>query len=319
MTKDLNRLKSLQDWQVKALKLRQQGYKSRAIAQEVLGRKTAKSSVNYFFADYDNGKYDVVVDLPVDKVKPLFYDIETSLAKSYHWGQWGQNLSQKQKIQESHLLSHAWAFGDEDVKGSILTQKEMLDHDPERLVLEAWSLLDNCSVLVAHNAKRYDVRKVNAYFLQYGLPPTSPYKVIDTLQIAKSKFNLPFNSLSYLAEFLGVQQKIDTGGIDLWVRCDKGDQEALDEMLQYNIGDIHTLRDVYNRLIGWDNNGVDMSVYSDHGCVCTNCASDNIVSVEGKFAYTAKRKYALYKCKGCGANLRGTKSEGVVNKLVRVI
>ena len=117
--------------------------------------------------------------------KLLFYDIETSLAKSYHFQQWKVNLSQKQKIQESHLLSHAWAWGDGDVTGSILTREEMLAHDPERLVLECWSLLDNCDVLVAHNGKRFDVKKVNSYFLQYGMPPPSPYRVIDTLLIAK--------------------------------------------------------------------------------------------------------------------------------------
>lgn len=254
--------------------------------------------------------------------KPLicFYDIETSLAKSYHFQQWKVNLSQKQKIQESHLLSHAWAWNDGEVVGSILTQQEMLDHDPERLVLECWSLLDNCDVLVAHNGKRFDVKKVNSYFLKYGLNPPSPYKVVDTLQIAKNKFALPFNSLAYLAEFLGVEQKIDTGGIDLWIRCDKGDPEALQEMLEYNIGDIITLRGVYNKLIGWDNNAVNMSLYDDeHDMLCPHCTSANISSLEGKYTYTVARKYSLYRCGACGATLRGTRAEGNMNKLVRVV
>lgn len=311
-------MKELKDWHKQALKMREEGYKSRAIAEKLLGKESSKSSVNYFFNDYDNGLYGNTLETP-KKVVPLFYDIETSLAKSYHFQQWKVNLSMKQKIQESHILSHAWAFGDSPVKSSVLSVDEMLTHDPERLVLECWSLLNNCDVLVAHNGKRYDVRKVNGYFLQYGLPPPSPYKVVDTLQIAKSKFNLPFNSLAYLAEFLGVQQKIDTGGLDLWIKCDQGDPEALRKMDEYCRGDIETLRDVYYRLIGWDNNGVDMSVYSDHGAVCTNCGSDDVKSIEGKFAYTAKRKYSLYKCEECGANLRGNKTEGVSNTLVRVL
>lgn len=255
-----------------------------------------------------------------NKPKVLFYDIETSLAKSYHFQQWKVNLSQKQKIQESHLLSHAWAWNDGEVVGSILTQQEMLDHDPERLVLECWSLLDNCDVLVAHNGKRFDVKKVNSYFLKYGLNPPSPYKVVDTLQIAKNKFALPFNSLAYLAEFLGVEQKIDTGGIDLWIRCDKGDPEALQEMLEYNLGDVVTLRGVYNKLIGWDNNAVNMSLYDDeHDMLCPHCTSANISSLEGKYTYTVARKYSLYRCGDCGATLRGTRAEGNMNKLVRIV
>ena len=255
----------------------------------------------------------------VNKPRTLYYDIETSLAKSYHFGQWKQNLSVKQQVEESHLLSHAWAWGDGEVVGSILTRDEMLNHDPERLVLEAWSLLDHADVVVAHYGKKFDIPKLNGYFLKYGLNPPSPYKVVDTKEIASKKFLLPFNSLEYLAKFLGVQQKIDNSGIQLWIDCDKGKQEALDEMLAYNIGDIEALRDVYNRLITWDNNGVNMALYSDHGALCTHCGSDNVSTIEGKFAYTVARKYSLYRCNGCGAVLRSNSKEGSGNKLVRVV
>ena len=253
------------------------------------------------------------------KPKILHYDIETSLAKSYHFQQWKVDLSQKQKIQESHLLSHAWAWGDGEVVGSVLTVEEMLNHDPERLVLECWSLLDNCDILVAHNGKRFDVKKVNSYFLQYGMPPPSPYKVIDTLLIAKAKFALPFNSLAYLAEFLNVEQKIDTGGINLWIRCDKGDPEALQSMLEYNMGDITTLRCVYNHLISWSNDNVNVALYSDHGTSCPHCDSDDVSLINGKHAYTAAQKYSVYRCNECGAVLRSKTKEGKGNSLVRVI
>ena len=254
-----------------------------------------------------------------NKPRICFYDIETSLAKSYHFQQWKVNLSQKQKIQESHLLSHAWAWGDGEVTGSILTREEMLAHDPERLVLECWSLLDNCDILVAHNGKRFDVKKVNGYFLQYGMPPPSPYRVIDTLLIAKQKFALPFNSLAYLAEFLDVEQKIDTGGVDLWIQCDQGSQEALDKMNEYCMGDIVTLRGVYNRLIGWSNDGVNLALYSDHGASCPHCSSDDVSIIQGKYSHTVARKYQAYRCNGCGAVLRSNRKEGNSNSLVRVV
>ena len=254
-----------------------------------------------------------------NKPRICFYDIETSLAKSYHFQQWKVNLSQKQKIQESHLLSHAWAWGDGEVTGSILTREEMLAHDPERLVLECWSLLDNCDILVAHNGKRFDVKKVNGYFLQYGMPPPSPYRVIDTLLIAKQKFALPFNSLAYLAEFLGVEQKIDTGGVDLWIQCDQGNQEALDKMNEYCMGDIITLRGVYNRLIGWSNDGVNLALYSDHGASCPHCSSDDVSVIQGKYAHTVARKYQVYRCEDCGAVLRSNRMEGKGNSLVRMV
>ena len=146
----------------------------------------------------------------LSKPKLLHYDLECTLSKSYHFGQYKQNLSVKQQVQEGHLLSHAWAWGDEPVVGSILTREEVLDHDPERLVLEAWSLLDNADVVVAHYGKKFDIPKLNGYFLKYGLQPPSLYKVVDTKEISSKKFLLPFNSLEYLAKALGVQQKIGT-------------------------------------------------------------------------------------------------------------
>ena len=256
----------------------------------------------------------------LNKPKTLFYDIETTLAKSYHFGQWKQCLGVKQQVQEGHLLSHAWAWNDEDVVGSILTREEILNHDPERLVLEAWALLDNADIVVAHYGKKFDIPKLNGYFLKYGLQPPSPYKVVDTKEISSKKFLLPFNSLEYLAKSLGVQQKIDNSGIQLWIDCDHGKQEALDEMLAYNIGDVEALRDVYNRLITWDNNGVNMALYNDgHTALCTHCGSDDITSLDGKYAYTAQRKYSLFRCNSCKAILRSNSKTGSGSSLVRVV
>ena len=142
----------MKEWQLKALEYRDQGLSSRKICDKLGWKRTQKSVINYFFQrhdiehqaamsvfegrlkndvvgvqeqnDYTDWKATQKPDLDI-KPKVLFYDIETSLAKSYHFGQWKQNLSVKQQIQEGHLLSHAWAWGDGDVVGSILTREEV--------------------------------------------------------------------------------------------------------------------------------------------------------------------------------------------------
>ena len=53
-------MKELKDWNKQALKMREEGYKSRAIAEKLLGKESSKSSVNYFFNDYDNGLYSLI-------------------------------------------------------------------------------------------------------------------------------------------------------------------------------------------------------------------------------------------------------------------
>ena len=57
------------------------------------------------------------------KTQPLmlYYDIETTLAKSYHFNYWKTNIGVKQMIEPSHMLSHAWAWNDGDVHSSVLT------------------------------------------------------------------------------------------------------------------------------------------------------------------------------------------------------
>ena len=63
-----------------------------------------------------------------------------------------------------------------------------------------------------------------------------------------------------------------------------------------------------------------MALYNDeHEALCTHCGSDNIVPLDGKYAYTAQRKYSLYRCNSCKAVLRSNRKEGGSNSLVRVV
>lgn len=340
----------VQEWSEEAITMKAQGYSTRHIARTLFSNENYRNRLNDFFKredvsdeiyhkacqielnkqiesgvsgnDYSNWEVKEKPSLGEVKKEPrtLYYDIETSLAKSYHWGQWKQNLSVKQQIQESHMLSHAWAWNDGEVFSSVLTPEEVLGQDDERIVYECWSLLDNCDIVVAHNGKRFDIKKVNGYFLKYGLPKPSSYKIIDTLEIAKKNFNLPFKSLEYLAKFLGVELKQDSGGIQTWIDCDRGCPEALETMRYYNEGDIVSLRDIHKRMKGWDNNGVNIALYNeDHDALCTHCGSDDVQVLTDKFAYTPQRKYQLLRCNSCQAVLRSNSKEGIGNKLVRVI
>ena len=256
-----------------------------------------------------------------NKPKVLFYDIETLPNISAHFGSWNENLPYKQRIQESCLLSHSWCWdNDGEIHGSVLTPTEAINHDDERLVLELWSLLDNADIVIGHNISRYDNKKANAYFIKYGLPPVSPFKSIDTLSIAKRKFKFEFNSLAYLAKYLGVTDKIENDGMPLWIDCHLGKQEALNTMLRYNIGDVKTQREVYNILKSYDNNGANMSLYDSTECLkCVSCGSHNVSVLTNKLVYTSSNKYLAYRCNDCSIVMRGNKSGDVSDKLVRVV
>ena len=337
------------EWAKEAIQMKAQGFSTRHIARFLFDKESYRNRLNDYFkrkdiadeiyhqacqielnkqteasvSGNDYTDWEVKEKPPIVKSEPrtLYYDIETTLAKSYHFNYWKTNIGVKQMIDPSHMLSHAWCWGEDgEVFSSILTQKEALAKDDERIVLEAWTLFDKADIIVAHNGKRFDVGKCNGYFLKYGLPKPSPFKVIDTLEIAKRNFNLPFKSLEYLAKFLNVELKLDAGGLETWIGCERGDQEALDTMVEYNRGDIVTLREIHKRLKGWDNNGVNIALYNDeHDAVCTHCGSADVSVLTDKYAYTPQRKYQVYRCGNCSAILRGNKKEGIGNSLVRVI
>jgi Zn ribbon nucleic-acid-binding protein len=112
----------------------------------------------------------------------------------------------------------------------------------------------------------------NTFFIKEGLTPPSPYKVIDTLTIARSKFKFMSNKLDDLGKYLGVGRKVDTGGFKLWLGCLKGDKKSWKLMRKYNKQDVSLLEDIYIKLRGWGTNLPAVKT----GILCPTCGSDDI-------------------------------------------
>lgn len=324
------KFEDLKVWKQKALYLslnckmsgamiaRQLGKPERTVQDNIKKLKDRFTVADVF--DPETGKRETFV-MNTTQAKILFHDIECSHGLNASFGQWNQNLTVDQLLAPSVMLSHSWAWGDGKIYGTVLTPEEALNRDDSRIVLEAWKLLNECDIYVAHNGKNFDVRKLNGYFLSHGLPPPSPYKVVDTLKIAKKYFNLPFLSLKYLCRVLGVVQKIDNSGHPLWIGCMSGNAEDLKTMLEYNIGDIDCLREVYKRLITWGNDAVNMALYRDvEGLLCPHCGSEDVEKLVGRYVYTAQRRYQAYRCRACKAPVRGGSLDGNEDKkLYRII
>lgn len=76
--------------------------------------------------------------------------------------------------------------------------------------------------MIAHNGKKFDIPKINTRFIINGLNPPSPYKQIDTLEVARKQFGFSSNSLDALATFFGFDNK-DPHDFILWKSCLNGD------------------------------------------------------------------------------------------------
>ena len=328
---------NVDDWYSEAVLKKAQGYSNRKIAVMLFDNKNYRNRLNTFFKQESviedvkkkekeleiQGEVNSSYKKPkIEHSQPVicYLDIECSPTKSYTWRRFKENISQAQILSESFFLTASWAFNEGEVEGIRLTPNEALNEDDEALVTKLWHVLNNSTVVVGHNLRRFDIKKINSRFAYYSLLPPSPYKIIDTLEIAKAKFAFPSNKLNDLCEYLGIGEKLPHDGFDLWKRCCNGDEAALIHMLSYNKVDVSITRDLYKRLRNFDNNAVNLAIMSDNvGSLCTTCCSDNISVLENKFAFTPNGKYQVYVCNSCGTKLRATSRIGVSNKLIRVV
>lgn len=235
--------------------------------------------------------------------KVLIFDIETAPLRTYCWKIWQENIGPLNgQLQSDWFMlcwSAKWLF-DEGVLSDRLIGGEVVDEDDKRITESLWKLLDEADLVIAHNGKKFDIKKVNTRFLKHGLPPPKPYKIIDTLEHAKKAFSFTSNKLDYLGKFLGLGRKIDTGGFELWERCMKGENQALIEMSTYCDMDTKLLESVYLQMRPYIQPHPNLGLYiSDDVECCPSCTSKDL-KWEGSYT-TYSNTYKAFRCNHCGS------------------
>lgn len=251
----------------------------------------------------------------------LIYDIETAPMLSYVWGLYDQNIGLNQIEKDWHIL--AWA-------AKWLTSKDGTTYGPskkimymdqrnekniendKKLLRGIWKLLDKADIVVTQNGKKFDEKRLNARFILNEMQPPSSYKHIDTLQIARSRFDFTSKKLAYMSDKLNTKyKKLSHGkypGFELWRACLKGDKAAWKEMEEYNRYDVLSLEELYLTLQPWARgaNHVNFDLYRDTEEVTCACGSTDFR--KNGYAYTSMGKFQRYACKKCGAELRDRKN-----------
>ena len=196
----------------------------------------------------------------------LLLDIETLPAIGFFWDQpWETQIIEVIKEWQILSFSAKWLGG---------FQQTYINHKSDRILVgKLWKLLDEAEIVIGQNLDRFDIRKINARFLYYGLGPPSPYKTIDTLKIARKNFALLSNKQDDLGKFMGTGRKIKTDK-DLWLDCIKGKKSALKRMAEYNAQDVILLEANYLKLRAWSK--TNLGIHSD-GIACPHCQSDQVV------------------------------------------
>jgi RNase_H superfamily len=237
----------------------------------------------------------------------LLWDIETAPILAHVWGAYEQNLLWKEH--DSYLLSVAWKWlGDSKVQCAALNEYEMYEQDPRDdypLVQLAWNLFDEADVVVAHNGVAFDTKRTNARIIIQGLDRPSPFKEVDTLTLARKVFAFTKNNLDEIVRDLGIGEKIQTGGIDLWrAIVERDDPKAWALMKRYNKHDVQILEALYLRLRQWDDRHPNLATIGDRPNACPKCFTVGGMVIRG-YRHTAVSVRANYRCNACGGYSQG--------------
>lgn len=246
----------------------------------------------------------------INKSKVLVFDIETAPMTAYVWGLKDQNIGLNQIKSDWHVL--AWAAKWLDTPASkvmYMDQRKAKNIEDDKAILEGiWMLLNEADIVITQFGTGFDSPKLNARFIMQGMKPPKPYKHLDTYRIVKSVAQFTSNKLEYLTDKLCTKYKKLSHkkypGMELWKECMKGNIEAWDEMKKYNIHDVLSTEEFYNKIRAWAPSTAP-KVFEDQG-VCNVCG--NKALQKRGFIKTLVTTWQRLQCQQCGRWQKGEKA-----------
>ena len=121
--------------------------------------------------------------------------------------------------------------------------------------------MDEADIVIGHNGDRFDLRKLRWRFISQDMAPPSPFRVLDTLKIARREFFAPSYKQDFLTKYFDLENKLSTD-FQLWVDCEAGNKNRLEEMVEYNRHDVMGLEELYLKIRPYIRNHPNLGVLS---------------------------------------------------------
>lgn len=226
-------------------------------------------------------------------MKTLLYDLEVFPNRGFAYGRWKTNLLTIEEYGRIFSFSYKWL---RDKKTHHVSIQNTSYSD---MIQKLHDLMDEADIVIAHNAYSFDNKVSNAAFIAEGLAPPEPFKVVDTLRVARQQFRYPGgNSLDEVGRYLGLGTKEAIGIGQLWYACYNGDKKAFRLLKKYNNQDVILMEKVYLRMLPYIRNHPNIGdLYQRHG-ICPKCGSDHLQS--RGFNKRANGQTRRYQCMTCG-------------------
>lgn len=229
--------------------------------------------------------------------KRLFFDIETSPNIGLFWeAGYKKNIDYSNIIQERAIICICYKWEDEKEVHSLNWDSKQND----KAMLEKFINVANVATeLVGHNGDKFDLAWIRTRCLFHSISMFPTYTTIDTLKIARSKFKFNSNRLNYIADFLGIGQKIKTE-FNLWknILLHK-DKKAMEDMIKYCKKDVILLEKVFKAL----NTHIESKshygvLFGQYKGTCPECGSDDLAGAGRRTTASGVVKLR-YQCKNC--------------------
>jgi uncharacterized protein YprB with RNaseH-like and TPR domain len=250
----------------------------------------------------------------IKKPNILLIDIETAPITAYIWGLFDQNVALNQIKDDWFILSWSakW-LGEKEIFYADQRNEKKIEND-KKILIKLRRLLDKADIVIGHNSKKFDIKKINARLISHGIKHPSSFRQIDTLSISRKYFSPTSHKLEYIAKMLKCKNKKMVkrkfNGFELWSECLKKNIKAFKEMEKYNKKDVLVLEEVYKKLIPLDSS-INFSILNEANICPCGCADLRKYS----YAYTNTGKFARYKCAKCFREVRG--KENLLSKELR--
>jgi len=173
--------------------------------------------------------------------------------------------------------------------------------DISRLMQDTWDIIQEADCLLGWNSKRFDIKKLNACFLDLGMKPYKKTPHIDLMQEKKKLALSNSNKLDDTARKWGVGRKTDHEGWELWMKCIEGDKKAQRDMVRYCKRDVEITEKTYTEVLRpWISNHPSIGIMMGRPASCDNCGNNRFQINKSKY-YTKSGYKMQYKCSNCGA------------------
>jgi predicted RNA-binding Zn-ribbon protein involved in translation (DUF1610 family) len=234
----------------------------------------------------------------IENNKPniLFLDIETAPMLVTSHTLWPNSLPHGGIFQDWYIICACWKW-----QGNARVYSDAADepNNDKNVLISMSAAIRQADILVGHNIKRFDIKKLNARLIFHGLEPIPQVPMVDTLTEVKKIAQFTSNRLDYLGKHLLGEGKIHTSQ-ELWYNAMRNIKSAIKEMVTYCKQDVVLLEKVYNKLLPYFKSHPHIGVLTAGVKTdCPKCGSIEVVKSKVRVTATGG-KTQQYQCKSCG-------------------